>query len=98
MQHLSITVETPLLPELAEILEDSLRDAMEQFGITAFIEDGITGNITRTRTPLQRLRDLYERRAGNPPIDALPWNDAWKEYSQEMRELENQLRVLGEDL
>ncbi len=98
MQHLSITVETPILPDLAEYLEDALRDAMEQFGITAFIEDDITGNITHTRTTLQRLRDHYSLRANNPPLDALPWTDAWKEYSEEMHELENQLRALGEEL
>ncbi len=46
----------------------------------------------------EKLMEHFKLRASNPPYDALPWSDAWVEYVEEMREIEQQLTEAGERL
>ena len=48
-QEMKITFSTLMIPERHEILEDEIRNFLEEKGVSAVIENEVTGNITRTR-------------------------------------------------
>ncbi len=49
MGKIIITVKSLIAPEVYEKLEDALRDCLENFGVSADIDDKETGNTTVSR-------------------------------------------------
>jgi len=49
MGKMLINVKTLIAPEAYEELEDALRDCLENFGVSATIDNMETGNTTSTR-------------------------------------------------
>jgi len=59
---IKIKIHSLLTPERFEVIEDKLRDLFEEMGISATIDDEITGNTTQTRDDMkEKILELQEQ-------------------------------------